>query len=68
MISNRYTLDCEYSIDTEGSDQPTFKSNENGEWVLYEDLSELFARLEWLEKELTNTNARIIKARECLTK
>jgi len=44
------------------------EESSEGEWVYYPDLSELFTRIEWLEKELTNTNAKIIKARECLTK
>ncbi len=68
MNLKRYTLDCEFDINTESSDQPTFRSDESGEWVKYEDLSSLLTRLEWLETSLTRANARIIKAMECLTK
>ena len=64
---NRYSLDCDYTIDAEGSDHPTFKSSETGDWVKFEDLQPLLARLEHLEKQLSLSNLKVIKAREVLS-
>ena len=64
---NRYSLDCDYTIDAERSDYPTFKSSETGDWVKHEDLQPLLARLEHLEKQLSLSNLKVIKAREVLS-
>ena len=67
MNIKRYTLDCDYYIDTEDSDQPTFKTSDTGDWVKFEDLQPLLAQLEHLEKQLSLCNLKVIKAREVLS-